>query len=81
MVNNLRYFSTVKEIWEYLGRINSQDNNARHFRLEFEIANFNLGNLFIEQYYFGFLNFWSEYSGILQVKVPKEVVVHTSNSS
>ena len=72
MVNNLRYFSTVKEIWEYLGRIYSQDNNARHFRLELEIANFNLGNLFIEQYYFGFLNFWSEYSGILQVKVPKE---------
>ena len=32
------------------------------------------GNLSIEQYYSGFLNLWSEYSDIVNAKVPKEVL-------
>ena len=56
MVNNLRYFSTAKEMWEYLRRIYNQDNNACCFQLELEIAYFTQGNLSIEQYYSGFLN-------------------------
>ena len=48
MVNNLRSFSTANEMWEYLGRIYNQDNNAHRFQLELEIANFTQGNLSIE---------------------------------
>ncbi|KAF5460137.1 hypothetical protein F2P56_020027 [Juglans regia] len=74
MVNNLRYFSTAKEMWEYLGRIYNQDNNACRFQLELEIANFSQGNLSIEQYYSGFLNLWSKYSSVIHAKVPKEAL-------
>ena len=74
MVNNLRSFSTAKEMWEYLRRIYNQDNNACCFQLELEIAYFTQGNLSIEQYYSGFLNLWGEYSGIIYAKVPKEVL-------
>lgn len=38
------------------------------------IGNFSQGNLSIEQYYSGFLNLWSEYSDIVNAKVPKEVL-------
>lgn len=31
MVNNLRSFTTAKEMWDYLKRIYYQDNNARRF--------------------------------------------------
>ncbi|KAL5843291.1 hypothetical protein ACOSQ3_009258 [Xanthoceras sorbifolium] len=71
MVNNLRSFTTAKQMWEYLKRIYNQDNNARRFQLELEIANYNQGNLSIEQFYGGFLSLWSEYSGIVHAKVPK----------
>ncbi|KAL6325124.1 hypothetical protein AAG906_022691 [Vitis piasezkii] len=74
MVNNLRSLSTAKEMWEYLGQIYNQDNNACRFQLELEIANFTQGNLSIEQYYYGFLNLWGEYSGIIYAKVPKEAL-------
>ena len=74
MVNNLRSFSTVKEMWDYMQRIYHQDNNARRFQLELEIGNFSQGNLSIEQYYSGFINLWSEYSGIIYSKVPKEAL-------
>lgn len=69
MVNNLRAFTTAKEMWEYLKLIYYQDNNARRFQLELEIANYTQGNLNIEQYYSGFLNLWSEYSGLVYAKV------------
>ncbi|KAL5777429.1 hypothetical protein ACOSP7_010355 [Xanthoceras sorbifolium] len=71
MVNNLRSFTTAKQMWEYLKRIYNQDNNARRFQLELEIANYNQGNLSIEQFYGGFLSLWNEYSGIVHAEVPK----------
>jgi hypothetical protein len=36
------------------------------------IANYKQGNLSIEQFYAGFMNLWSEYTGIIYSKVPKE---------
>ncbi|KAJ8766133.1 hypothetical protein K2173_021650 [Erythroxylum novogranatense] len=74
MVNNLRSFSRAKEMWNHLQRIYHQDNNARGFQLELEMSNFCQGNLSIEEYYYGFLNLWSEYSGIIYAKVPKEIL-------
>jgi len=36
------------------------------------IANYKQGNLSIEQFYAEFLNLWSEYTGIIYSKIPKE---------
>ena len=71
MVNNLRCFTTTKEMWEYLRCIYNQGNNARKFQLELDIANYSQGNLSIEQFYGGFFNFRSKYSSIVHAKVPQ----------
>ncbi len=74
MVNNLHSFTTAKEMWDHLRRIYHQENAARKFQLELEIGNYKQGNLSIDQFYAGFLNLWSEYSGIIYSKVPKEAL-------
>ncbi|XP_022866906.1 uncharacterized protein LOC111386677 [Olea europaea var. sylvestris] len=74
MVNNLRSFTTAKEMWDYLRRIYYQDNSARKFQLELDIGNYRQGNLSIEQFYSGFINLWSEYSKLVQSKVPKDTL-------
>jgi len=45
MINNLRSFSTAQEMWNYLKIIYNQDNAAKRFQLELEIANYKQGNL------------------------------------
>ena len=72
MINNLRSFGTGKEIWDYFQRIYSQNNLTQKFQVEMGIANYKQGNLSIEQFYAGFLNLWSEYTGIIYSKIPKE---------
>jgi len=73
-VNNLCFFGTAREMWDYLKRIYHQDNTARRFQLELKISNFSQGNLSIEQYYSSFVNLWSEYSDIIYSKVSKEAL-------
>lgn len=74
MVNNLRGFTTVKAMWDYLRQIYYQDNSARKFQLELDIGNYRQGNLSIEQFYSGFINLWSDYSGLVHSQVPKEAL-------
>lgn len=74
MINNLRSYSTAKEMWDYLKRIYNQDNTAKRFQLELEIANYHQGNLSIQDYYSGFLNLWTEHFAILHVNVPKTLL-------
>lgn len=38
MVNNLRCFSTAKAMWDHLQTIYNQNNTAKRFQLELEIA-------------------------------------------
>ncbi|KAK2354221.1 hypothetical protein QL285_091767 [Trifolium repens] len=71
MINNLRSFSTAQEMWNYLKRIYNQDNAAKRFQLELEIANYRQGTFSIQEYYSGFLNLWTEHSAILHADVPK----------
>ncbi|KAJ0079888.1 hypothetical protein Patl1_24395 [Pistacia atlantica] len=71
MVNNLRGFTTIKAMWDYLRQIYYQDNSARKFQLELDIGNYCQGNLSIEQFYYGFINLWSDYSGLVQSQVPE----------
>ncbi|KAJ0025637.1 hypothetical protein Pint_07648 [Pistacia integerrima] len=75
MVNNLRGFTTVKAMWNYRRRIYYQDNSARKFQLELDIGNYRQGNLSIEQFYSGFIDLWSDYSGLVQSQVPEAALV------
>lgn len=75
MFNSLGFFSTAKQMWDYLRRIYHQENTARCFQLELEINNIRQGNLSVEQYYSRFIDLWSEYSGIIYSKVSKEALV------
>ena len=42
--------------------------------MELDIRNYRQGNLSIEQFYSGFLNLWSDYSGLVHSKVPKDAL-------
>ncbi|XP_019438976.1 PREDICTED: uncharacterized protein LOC109344679 [Lupinus angustifolius] len=72
MVNNLRSFFISKEMWDYLKRIYNQNNTAKRFQLELDIANYKQDNLSIQGYYSRFLNRWAEHSAILHADVPKD---------
>ena len=69
VVNNLRSFSTAKDMWDYLKRVYNQDNAAKRFQLELDIATYRQGDLSIQDYYSGFLNLWAEHSAILHADV------------
>lgn len=56
MINNLQSFSTAQEMWNYLKRIYNQDNAAKRFQLELEIANYKQSNMSVQKYYSGFFN-------------------------
>jgi hypothetical protein len=69
LVTNLRCFTTAQAMWVYLHRIYHQDHNARKFQLKMEINTYTQGNLTIEQFYYAFINIWSENSIIIHSKV------------
>jgi len=69
-VLNLRAYKTAKTMWEYLLKVYHQDNSARRFQLEYEIANFTQGNLSIQEYFSDFMNLWGEFSDVVYAKVP-----------
>jgi hypothetical protein len=69
IVLNLRAYKTAKTMWEYLLKVYHQDNSARRFQLEYEIANFTRGNLSIQEYFSGFQNLWGEFSDVVYAKV------------
>ncbi|KAH0696313.1 hypothetical protein KY290_013671 [Solanum tuberosum] len=43
IVLNLRSYKTAKAMWNYLQKVYNQDNSARRFQLEYEIANYSQG--------------------------------------
>ncbi|RVW68108.1 Retrovirus-related Pol polyprotein from transposon RE1 [Vitis vinifera] len=54
LVLNLRPYKTVAAMWNYLHTVYNQDNSARSFQLEYEMANFTHGSISIEEYFSGF---------------------------
>ncbi|TXG56864.1 hypothetical protein EZV62_018177 [Acer yangbiense] len=70
IVLNLRPYKTAKTMWEYLLKVYHQDNTARRFQLEYEIANYTQGNLSIQDYFSSFQNLWGEFSDMVYAKVP-----------
>ena len=54
LVLNLRPYKTAAAMWNYLHTVYNQDNSARSFQLEYEMANFTHGSISIEEYFSGF---------------------------
>jgi hypothetical protein len=65
IVLNLRPFTTAVKMWDYLKKVYSQNNAARRFQLEHEIAIFQQESLSIYEFYSHFMNLWSEYTNIV----------------
>lgn len=53
-VFNLRPYKTVADMWNHLSKVYKQDNTARVFQLEFELAKFAHGSLSSEKCFSGF---------------------------
>ncbi|XP_038678926.1 uncharacterized protein LOC119980334 [Tripterygium wilfordii] len=70
IVLNLRPYKTAKSMWEYLKKVYHQDNSARRFQLEYEIACYSHGNLSIQDFFSGFQNLWAEFTDIVYATVP-----------
>ena len=70
IVLNLRPYKSARTMWEYLLKVYHQDNTARHFQLEYEIANYTQDNLSIQEYFSGFQNLWGEFFDMIYAKVP-----------
>ena len=70
LVLNLRPYKTAAAMWNYLHTVYNQDNSARSFQLQYEMANFTQGSLSIEEYFSGFQTLWTDYSDIVYANVP-----------
>ncbi|KAJ0099539.1 hypothetical protein Patl1_19930 [Pistacia atlantica] len=84
LVLNLNHYKTIAAVWNYLNKIYNQDNSARRFQLEYEMANFTQGSLSIEEYFSSFQTLWTYYSDIVYANVPAAAlstvqIVHATN--
>ncbi|KAF5451731.1 hypothetical protein F2P56_026811 [Juglans regia] len=79
IILNLRPYKTSKAMWEYLKRIYTQNNSARRFQLEFEMANFSQGGLLVEDFYSGFSNLWAEYTDIVYSSIRADGLPHVQS--
>ena len=70
LVHNLRPYKTAAAMWTYLNTVCNQDNSAKRFHLEYEMANFTQGNLSVEEYFSGFQTLWADYCDIVYANVP-----------
>lgn len=52
LVPNLRPYKTSKQMWEYLKKVYNQDNAAKRFQLEYEIAKYSQGDLSVQEFFF-----------------------------
>jgi hypothetical protein len=70
MINNLRLFLTAQEILNYLKRIYNPNSAAKHFQLKVEISKLQ-GNLFAQEYSYGFLEFADKKTLLLYMLFPR----------
>ncbi|XP_049392645.1 uncharacterized protein LOC125857016 [Solanum stenotomum] len=68
IVLNLRPCKIAKSMWDFY----NQDNTARCFQLEYEIANYSQGGLSVTDYFSRFQNLWAEFTNIVYAKIPIE---------
>ena len=72
IVLNLRPYNTAAKMWAYLKKIYSQNNTARRFQLEHDIANFQQESLSISDFYSSFMNLWADYTDIVYENLSTE---------
>ncbi|XP_060185890.1 uncharacterized protein LOC132615322 [Lycium barbarum] len=72
IILNLRPYKTAKAMREYLQKVYNQDNSARRFQLEHEIANYSQGSLSVQDYFSGFQNLWAKFTDIVYAKILAE---------
>ena len=70
LVLNLRPCKTIAAMWTYLNTVYNQDNSAKRFHLEYEMANFTQGSLSIEEYFYNLQTLWADYCDIVYANVP-----------
>ncbi|XP_071728389.1 uncharacterized protein [Rutidosis leptorrhynchoides] len=75
IVLNLRPFRTAAQMWEHLKKLHSQNNTARRFQLEHEIAIIQQDSLSISDFYSCFMNLWAEYTDIVYSTLPPEGLI------
>ena len=61
-------------MWAYLKKVYYQNNSARQYQLEFEIAQYMQGASSIQEYYSGFLNLWTDYDEVKYASVSPVVL-------
>ena len=74
LILNLRPYKTAAAMWTYLNTVYNQDNSAKRFHLEYEMANFTQGSLSIEEYFSGFQTLWADYCDIVYANVPTKTL-------
>ena len=72
IILNLRSSHTVAQMWTYLKKVYSQQNTARRFQLEHELATLQQDSLSIFDFYSRFTNLWAEYTDIVYAGLPSE---------
>ena len=70
LVLNLRPYKTTDAMCTYLNTVYNQDNSAKRFHLEYEMANFTQGSLSIKEYFSGFQTLWADNCDIVHANVP-----------
>ena len=73
VVLNLRPYKTAAAMWTYLNTIHNQDNTAKRFHLEYEMANFTQGNLSIEEYFLVFKRFGLTIATLFMLMFPLQL--------
>lgn len=56
-------------------RIYNRDNSGKYFQLEYELAEYSQGDKSIREYYFGFMNLWTELTNMTGANVPDDSLV------
>ena len=69
LILSLRPHRSAKAMWDYLKQVYNQDNNARCLYLELAIANYTQEDLSVQEFYYGFLTLWNDYSDLVTAKV------------
>ena len=72
IVLNLRPYKTAAPMWNYLKKVYNQNNAARRFQLEHDIALFKQDSLSVSEFYSQFMNLWAEYTEIVYAGLTSE---------
>ena len=61
----LQAYATASNMWAHLKKVYHQTNKARKFLLDSEIAKYNQGDKFMQEYFNGVLTVWTERDSML----------------